>query len=70
MIIKCDKCKSNFLIGNRADGTPNGVGFQLQDGRIINLCANCIDEIGRLKEAGEEKKIKKIFEDMGVETNI
>jgi hypothetical protein len=69
-MIKCDKCKSNFLIGNRADGTPNGVGFQLQDGRIINLCADCINEIGRLKEAGEEKKIKKFFEDMGVETNI
>lgn len=69
-MIKCDKCKSNFLIGNRADGTPNGIGFQLLDGRIINLCANCIDEIGRLKETGEEKKIKKFFEDMGVETNI
>ena len=60
-MIKCDKCKSNFLIGNRADGTPNGIGFQLQDGRIINLCANCIDEIGRLIEAGEEKKNKKIL---------
>ncbi len=66
-MIKCDKCNNTFVAGNRADGTPNGVGFQLQDGRILNICADCIDELGRLREAGEEAKIKKFFEDMGVE---
>jgi hypothetical protein len=66
-MIKCDKCKSNFLIGNRADGTPNGVGFQLQDGRIINLCADCISELGRLREKKDEAGTKAFFKEIGVE---
>lgn len=66
-MIKCDKCKSNFLIGNRADGTPNGMGFQLQDGRIINLCADCISALGELKEKNDEAGFKAFFNDLGIE---
>jgi hypothetical protein len=65
--ITCDKCSSIFITGNRPDGTPNGVGFQLQNGRLINLCAECISKIGRLKEAGDEAGLKEFFDDLGVE---
>lgn len=40
--MKCDKCGKNFKRGNRPDGIPNGIGFQLQDGRVINVCADCV----------------------------
>lgn len=42
MKIKCDYCGSVFKPGNRPDGYPNGIGFQLEDGHIINLCYHCI----------------------------
>lgn len=29
----CDNCKHFFLSGNRPDGTPNGVGFVLKNGK-------------------------------------
>ena len=46
-LIKCDK---TFTPGNRPDGIPNGVGFQLQDGTIVHYCADCIIEEGRKKK--------------------
>lgn len=67
-MIKCDKCKNTFAAGNKADGTPNGVGFQLQDGRVINLCADCISKLGRLKETDDEDGFKAFFNELGIET--
>lgn len=42
MKIKCDYCGSTFKQGNRPDGYPNGVGFQLQNGSLINICYHCV----------------------------
>ena len=61
---QCDKCGRTFVDGSHGDGIPNGVGFMLDDGRLINLCANCIIKLGKLKEEGK----KKFFEDLGIET--
>lgn len=41
-ITKCDCCGKTFKDGYRPDGIPNGLGFQLQDGRIFNMCAECL----------------------------
>ena len=65
--IKCDKCGNIFISGNTPNGLPNGVGFQMQDGRVITLCQACIMEIGKLKEAGKEEEIKSFWQDLGVE---
>ena len=53
--MKCDKCGKEFDAGNRPDGRPNGVGFQMEDGSVINYCADCLTQLG------EEKKMKKGF---------
>lgn len=42
--MKCNECGKRIRIGNRPDGLPNGVGFELADGRIINVCADCLIE--------------------------
>lgn len=47
----CKNCGKVFAFGNRPDGIPNGVGFQLQNGEIINLCADCLIHLGQLDEA-------------------
>ena len=52
--IKCDKCGAVFISGQRADGLPNGIGFALQDGTVVNMCANCMIQLGKLREAGDE----------------
>ena len=47
--ITCDKCGKEFKVGNRPDGLPNGVGFQLENGQIINICCDCIIKQGMIQ---------------------
>lgn len=50
--MKCNECGKEFYPGNRIDGLPNGVGFQLEDGTIYNVCCECVMKIGRKKMKG------------------
>lgn len=51
--MKCDICgKKIDMREKRIDGLPAGVGFELEDGRIINVCTDCVlaeDFRGRIK---------------------
>ena len=40
--MRCTKCGKEFEAGTRPDGLPNGVGYELEDGREINVCTDCI----------------------------
>ena len=51
--IKCDRCGKIFKPGYR-DGVPNGLGFVLDGGKIINFCRECIEELGSLDEEGKD----------------
>lgn len=33
-----------FVVGNRPDGTPNGLGLVMQNGKRVNVCAECIEK--------------------------
>lgn len=57
--MKCDNCKKEFVAGNRGDGIPNGVGFQMKDGTVITLCAECIIELGKLNDKGRKEFFNK-----------
>ena len=48
--IICDGCGETFVPGNRPDGMPNGVGFQVEGGKVINVCHDCIVKIGGMDE--------------------
>ena len=50
----CKGCKHFFTSGNRPDGLPNGCGFQLDNGKIINLCADCLIRLGQMDD--EQKR--------------
>lgn len=59
---KCDKCKKDFSeVVDRADGLPNGVGFELQNGKVITLCADCIKELGSRDRKGKNAFIKDLL---------
>ena len=47
--MKCDCCGKVFEAGNRADGIPNGLGFQLRDGGMVTLCADCLTDKTKYK---------------------
>lgn len=51
-VIECNVCKRKFSPGNRPDGLPNGLGFQLEDGSVFNMCADCL--IGKCMEVSEK----------------
>ena len=59
--MRCDNCKKVFVAGNRADGLPNGIGYEMIDGTLITLCADCIMELGKLGDKGTDKFIKKVY---------
>lgn len=41
--MKCDICgKKIDTREKRIDGLPAGVGFELEDRRIVNVCTDCI----------------------------
>lgn len=47
MLIKCDMCKKIIDTDKaRPDGTPNGVGFEFEDGTMLNVCSECICKVG------------------------
>lgn len=45
--IRCCDCGRYFEPGNREDGIPNGIGFVLEDGTVMNVCSDCILDVGR-----------------------
>lgn len=57
---KCNNC--NAIIENvpRRDGLPSGVGFQMKDGGIVNLCADCLMKVGRMDDKGKHDFFKKL----------
>ena len=46
MKIKCSYCKKTFKPGNKPDGSPNGVAFVDKNGKVINMCHDCICKVG------------------------
>lgn len=46
----CDFCGKKFYEGNRPDGLPNGVGFEVEDGTIVKCCCECLISMGKEKE--------------------
>jgi len=60
MKIRCDKCQELFSISYRTDGLPNICGFKLKDGKIINVCTDCIIALGRHDPKGLEKMLDRI----------
>lgn len=38
----------------REDGLPAGVGFMKEDGEIVNMCADCLIELGRKLDKGAQ----------------
>ena len=60
-MIKCLRCGKEFKAGNNpVTGVPNGVGFQMSDGKTYNFCSMCIgyhpDECVKLIPGKEEKE--------------
>ena len=50
MKFECDNCGKVFMPGNRPDGMPNGIGLVQKDGSIVDICADCICELGKTGE--------------------
>lgn len=48
----CDKCNNPIEYGSKENGIPNGVGFQLESGKMINLCIDCIELLGKAAAVG------------------
>ena len=59
---ECNRCKKRLPMSH-FDTIPAMVGFKLEDGTVINLCKNCIMDLGRAKEQG---KADEFFKDMGI----
>ena len=61
----CDRCHNQLPI-LPTDETPAMLGFRTKQGKIVNLCRNCLEELGRIVEQGEADKF---LEDLGIGGN-
>lgn len=60
-MIICKKCKMQINHDiKHDDGLPMGVGFLLEDGTTINLCANCIKRLGEMTEQQQAQFFEKL----------
>lgn len=58
---KCDKCKKNISeVIQRADGLPNDVSYELEDGTVITLCSDYIIEFVSRDKKGQEDFFKEL----------
>ena len=64
---KCKRCGKRYALPTSSDGLPNMIGFQLDDGRTINLCRKCIITLGELNDAKDEAGLDKFFKEIGVD---
>lgn len=65
-MFKCDKCKDTIQYKTiRKDGLPNGISFELDDGKVVTLCMECLRALGRTSREGAAK----FAEDLGIERN-
>ena len=59
---ECSRCGKRLPI-LVTDKLPAMVGFEMEDGSVINLCRNCIMDLGRAKEHGTTDEFFKFMED-------
>ena len=59
---ECKRCKNRLPI-RPWDTIPAMCGFKLEDGTVINLCRNCIMDLGKAKEQG---KADEFFKELGL----
>lgn len=43
--MKCDNCGKGFQFGKRADGLPNGIEFELENGERAVYCIECLEKM-------------------------
>lgn len=59
---KCMCCGERYPISPN-DRLPAMVGFELEDGNVINLCRDCLMDLGKEKAQGREDQF---FKNMGI----
>lgn len=55
----CRECNKPFPNEPRANGQPNGVGFELENGEVYYLCIDCFE---KWLNAKKEEEIMMKFE--------
>lgn len=55
LTVRCDMCGKDIEEVEREDGLPSYVDFRLSSGKKIEVCANCIKEIGEKHGWGRNK---------------
>lgn len=46
--LMCSSCGKKFVPGHKGNGIPNGVGFVLNNGNVINMCADCLMDMDKV----------------------
>ena len=59
---KCKRCGHRLAISPN-DRLPAMVGFELEDGTVINLCRDCLMDLGKAKQQG---RADEFFKEMGL----
>lgn len=59
MTPKCDNCGNKEFI-REDDELPAMLGFQTKDGKVINVCRNCLIKLGAMSDEEKAEFFKKL----------
>lgn len=62
MTPKCKRCKKRVLMIDDGSGLPAMMGFQCKNGKTLNICRNCMIEMGKDVESGNMEEWNKLLE--------
>lgn len=52
--IGCSICGKEIKKGN-SNGVPNGFGFTNKKGELLNICSECVSNVGAMSKEEKEK---------------
>lgn len=64
-LIKCDKCGTYINIkAKRKDGLPNLIQLVGDDGKVVSVCTECVNVLGKAVRDGKIEDREQFFEEL------
>lgn len=60
---ECDRCGVRKELSYK-DEIPPMVGFEFQDGKMLNLCCDCISFLGELVQSGNDEGVRDFWNEI------
>ena len=69
-LIRCDKCGTYINIkSKRSDGLPTLIQLVDDNGKVVSVCTDCVNVLGKAVKHGDITSREQFFEELDRNTN-